>query len=149
MLDILPQIPLFEDLKRDQVAMLKSLFERVPYPPDTTIITQGEVAIYLYLILKGNVAIHYKPYDGPSLVLTRLRAGDVFGWSAMTGRQFYASTIISESDVDAIRIKGSQVLSLVRNYPETGRIVLNRLARSVSPRWQNAHEQVEALLNSR
>lgn len=149
MLNTLPQIPLFADLDCDQVAMFKSLFESVSYPPNTTIIAQGEVAIYLYLILKGIVAIHYKPYDGPPLILTRLRAGDVFGWSAMVGSRFYTSTIISEADVEAIRIKGSQILSLVQHYPETGRIVLDRLACSVSPRWQNAHAQVEALLNSR
>ena len=149
MLDTLPRIPLFEDLEPEQVAMLKSLFEPVSYPPDTTIITQGEVAIYLYLIIKGIVAIHYKPYDGPPLILTRLRAGDVFGWSAMLGSRFYTSSIVSESDVETIRIKGSQIRSLVQHYPETGGIILNRLASSVSPRWQNAHEQVEALLNSR
>ena len=149
MLDTLPHIPLFDDLKSDQSAMLKSLFEPVNYPPNTTFFTKGESATYLYLILKGDVAIHYKPYDGPPLILTRLHEGDVFGWSAIMGSHFYTSTIVSESDVEAIRAKGSEVLSLVQQDPETGRIVLDYLARSVSPRWQNAHEQVEALLNSR
>jgi len=149
MLNTLPNIPLFEDLDCEQIAMFKSLFEPVSYPPNATIIAQGDVAIYLYLTLKGTMAIHYKPYDGPSLILTRLRAGDAFGWSAIVGSRFYTSTIISESDVEAIRIKGSQIQSLVQHYPKTGRLVLDRLAHSVSPRWQNAHQQVETLLNSR
>ena len=74
MLDALPQIPLFEDLNGDQVSLLRSLFEPVNYPSGAIIIAQGAVALHLYLTLKGIVAIHYKPYDGPSLILTRLRA---------------------------------------------------------------------------
>ena len=149
MLDALPQIPLFEDLNGDQVSLLRSLFEPVNYPSGAIIIAQGAVALHLYLTLKGIVAIHYKPYDGPSLILTRLRAGDAFGWSAMMGSRFYTSTIISEAEVDAIRIKRSQILELIQNYPALGALVLDRLARSVSPRWENAHEQAEVLLNSR
>jgi glutaminase len=149
MLDTIPPIPLFDGLEPEQVAMLKALFEPVHYPPGATIITQGEIAVHLYLTIKGEAVIHYKPYDGPSLVITRLHAGDVFGWSAVIGSRFYTSTIVSETEVDVIRIKGSAVLSLLENHPETGRIILDRIVCSVSPRWQDAHEQVEALLNSR
>ena len=102
----------------------------------------------MYFIVHGNVAIHYKPYDGPPLVLTRLHEGDVFGWSAVVGSHFYTSSIVSESQVEALRIRGSHFISLIREHPETGRIILDRLARAVSPRWKNAHEQVELLLNS-
>jgi CRP-like cAMP-binding protein len=148
MLDTLPCIPLFHDLEIEQVLRLKPLFERVVYPHDTNIIRQGEIASYIYLIVNGNAAIHYKPYDGPSLLLTRLHTGDVCGWSALVGSHFYTSSIISESRVEALRIRGCHFLSLIREHPETGRVILDRLARSVSPRWENAHEQVEALLNS-
>lgn len=149
MLNTLPRIPLFEGLEVDQVLTLKSLFEQETYASNTTIITQGEVARYLYLLIEGDAAIHYKPYDGPSLILTRLHAGDVFGWSAMMGSHFYTSSIISETDVTTIRMKGSHLLTLVRDNPEVGKIVLDRLARAVSPRWKNAHQQVELLLNSK
>lgn len=148
MLDILPYIPLFHDLERDQILILKPLFERVIYPLNSSIFRQGEVTSYLYLIVKGDVAIYYKPYDGPSMLLTHLHAGDVFGWSAVVGSHFYTSSIISETPVEALRIRGSHLLTLIREHPETGRIILDRLARSVSPRWKNAHEQVELLLNS-
>ena len=148
MLDTLLCIPLFHDLEVEQVMMLKPLFEKVNYPPETAIITQGATAVYLHLIIKGGVAIYYKPYDGPALILTRLHEGDVFGWSAVVGSHFYTSSIISEIYTETIRIKGSDLLTLIKEHPKTGRDILNRLARSVSPRWENAHEQVELLLNS-
>lgn len=147
MLDILPPISLFEGFSPAQLEILKSLFEAVQYPSDTVIIAQGELADYLYLTLKGVAAIHYKPYDGPSLILARLHAGDVFGWSAVVGSRFYTSTIISEADVEAIRVKGSDLLALIEKYPETGSVVLDRVVRSVSQRWQHAHEQAEILFH--
>ena len=104
--------------------------------------------IYLYLLTKGEVAIRYKPYDGPTIILTRLHIGDVFGWSAVVGSPHYTSSIISESEVEAIRIRGSHLLKLFSDAPETGKIVMDRLARVVSPRWENAHAQVQSLLNS-
>ncbi len=148
MLDFLPCIPLFRDLESEQVELLKPLFEYFTCPAETMIFEQGAVASYIYLLMKGEVAIRYKPYDGPPLVLTRLRTGDVFGWSSLIGSKYYTSSGISETHVEAIRIRGLHLINLVRNNPETGRIILDRLAYSVSPRWKNAHEQVELLFNS-
>jgi glutaminase len=148
MIELLPYIPIFQDLAPAQTALLKPLFEQFSCPADTTIFEQGAPAAYLYLLIKGEVAIRYKPYDGPPIILTRLRDGDVFGWSAVVGSPYYTSSIISETQVEAIRIRGSHLLKLLRDTPETGRVVMDRLARVVSPRWKNAYAQVQSLLIS-
>ena len=95
MLEILPSIPLFQELEPAQIELLKPLFEKFSCAPDVVIFEQGSPANYLYLLIKGEVAIRYKPYDGPPITLTRLRAGDVFGWSAVIGSPNYTSSIIS------------------------------------------------------
>jgi CRP/FNR family transcriptional regulator, cyclic AMP receptor protein len=148
MIESLPYIPLFQDLDPAQIALLKPLFEQFTCPADTVIFEQGSPAIYLYLLIKGEVEIRYKPYDGPTITLTRLKDGDVFGWSAVVGSPHYTSSIISESQIEAIRIRGNRLLKLFSDAPETGKIVMDRLARIVSPRWGNAHAQVQSLLNS-
>jgi CRP/FNR family cyclic AMP-dependent transcriptional regulator len=148
MIELLPYIPLFQDLDPAQIALLKPLFEQFTCPPDTVIFEQGTPATYLYLLIKGGVAIRYKPYDGPPITLTRLRDGDVFGWSAVVGSPHYTSSIISETQIEAIRIRGSHLLKLLRAVPETGEIVMDRLARMVSSRWKNAQAQVQSLLSS-
>ncbi len=148
MLESLPIIPLFQDLTPDQVALLKPLFEHYTSPEEAVVFEQGGPAIYLYLLIQGDVSIRYKPYDGPPITLTRLHAGDVFGWSAVVGSTYYTSSIISESKIEAIRIRGKHLLALVREHPETGEIIMDRLARVVSSRWQNAHAQVQSLLNA-
>lgn len=148
MLDILPNIPLFENLDPAQITLLKPLFEQFIRPANTTIFEQGEPASYLYLLIKGEVIIRFKPYDTPPITLTRLRAGDVFGWSAVLGSTHYTSSLVSETEIETIRIRGSHLLALVRDHPETGKIIMDRLANVVSSRWKNARTQVQALLNS-
>ncbi len=148
MLESLPYIPFFQDLRPAEIAMLKPLFNAFSCPSETIIFEQGDPASYMYLILKGEVVIHYKPYDGPSMTLTRLREGDVFGWSAVVGSSNYTSSVISESQVEALRIRGGDLWKLVREHPETGKIIIDRLVRIVSPRWENAHAQIQLLLNS-
>ena len=144
----LPNIPLFQNLEPAQIALLKPLFEPFACPPDTTIFKQGDPASYLYYLIKGEVAIRYKPYDSPPITLTHLRGGDVFGWSAVTGSTTYTSSIISETPIETLRIRGNYLLALVREHPETGTIIMDRLASVVSSRWKNAHAQVQSLLNS-
>ncbi len=148
MIGTLPYIPLFQDLGPVQTALLKPLFEQFICPTDTVIFEQGTPAVYLYLLIKGEVVIRYKPYDGPSIILTRLRDGDVFGWSAVVGSPYYTSSIISETQIEAIRIRRNRLIKLFSEAPETGKIVMDRLARIVSPRWGNAQAQVQSLLNS-
>lgn len=146
MLDALPSIPLFYDLTQEQSSLLKTIFEIFTCPPDTTIFAQGDLALKLYIILKGKVAISYKPYDTPAIILTRLGIGDVFGWSAVIGSSKYTSSVISESAVEAICIHRENLWRLVSNNPELGKIIIDRLALSVSPRWKNAHEQITSFL---
>lgn len=148
MLDILPIIPLFLDLEPVQMDLLKVLFEQYQCPPDSVIFKQGDPASHLYILIQGEVAIHYKPYDGPSIILTRLHSGDVFGWSAAVGSADYTSSVLSESRIESVRIKGNDLRSLIHKHPETGNILIDRLANIVSTRWKNTHAQVQSILNS-
>lgn len=128
--------------------MLQRSFEPFHRPEGEVIFEQGDRASHLYLLIKGHVAIRYKPYDGPPIILTRLRDGDIFGWSAVIGSARYTSTVFSESQIEAIRIHRDDLWKLVTHDPETGKILIDRLAQIVSPRWKNAHEQIRPLLKS-
>jgi CRP-like cAMP-binding protein len=146
MLESFTRIPFFQNLEPAQTALIRTLFENFSCPPDTLIFKQGAPAVHLYLILTGTILIQYKPYDGPPITITRLSAGDVFGWSAVIGSPHYTSSIVSVSDVKAIRIRGIDLRSLVNEHPATGQIILDQLARVVSSRWKNSHTQVQSIL---
>ncbi|MCQ3939140.1 MAG: hypothetical protein DPW18_19155 [Chloroflexi bacterium] len=149
MLDRLPYIPLFQDLSPGESDLLKPLFENYSCPAGTVIFEQGDPATHLYVIMSGTVIIQYKPYDGNPIVLTRLGSGDVFGWSAVIGTSKYTSSIVSEKRVEALRVRREHLWELVQKSPAVGKTVIDRLARMVSPRWENAHAQIQRLLETK
>ena len=100
------------------------------------------------LLLDGSVELRYKPYDGPSLTITNLCQGDIFGWSAAIGNRVYTSGTVCKEDCQAIRIRNHDLHQLCAREPEAGRIILNLLAESVSLRWADAKSQIQSLLNT-
>ena len=140
--------PLFQSMDDEYIALLRPLFEQVSYQAGAKVIEQGAVADFIYLIEHGKVEISYKPYDGESLTITYVEAGGLFGWSALMGSPKYTSTGIAIEDLDLMRMRGSDLRILCREYPDAGEVILDRLASAVSKRWKNAHEQVKSILQS-
>ena len=147
MLDVVKRIPLLQDLSDEQLELLAPLFEVFTCPANHPIFEQNEQATYLYLLINGTVVLHYKPYDGSRMILTHLHAGDAVGWSAVVGGQIYTSGTFSETEVEAVRIRGSDLQKLCREHPRFGNIILDRLAEAVSGRWKDSRKQVQDILN--
>lgn len=140
--------PLFHGVDAQHLALLRPLFERVSYRAGAAVIEQGAEADFLYLIEHGHLAISYKPYDGEMITITHVEQGGLFGWSAVVGSGYYTSSGIAVDDLDAIRIRGSDLRKLCAEHPQAGRAILDRLANAVSARWKDAHEQVRSILKN-
>jgi CRP-like cAMP-binding protein len=107
-------------------------FRRVDVPARSKICSQGGVAIYLYCLLEGGISLQYKPYDGPRITLTRLHAGDVFGWSAVIGNPTYTSDAVSTTAVHALRVRGAALREMSAQHPAVGAQILEKLG-AVAP----------------
>lgn len=95
------------------------------------------------------MAILYKPYDGPKITLTHLHEGDIFGWSSVLGSSTYTSDAQSTTNIETLRIRGADLRRFYFEHPNAGRSVLDKLAESVSPRWMNAKDQIQNMLQSK
>lgn len=146
-METLPDHPLFRNLEPADASALTPLFEPFACSAGNAVFKQGDLPDYLYLILKGSVVIQYKPYDGCPIRLARLREGDAFGWSAVIGSQRYTATIVSETPLKCIRIRGADLQQIAARRPALGKTLIDRLAHMVSPRWARAQEQIQALLS--
>lgn len=93
------------------------------------------------------MAIRYKPYDGPKMTLTRLHAGDFFGWSSVVGNESYTSEAVSTTQLETYQVSGSELRKLCMTNGETGYFILEQLAEAVSPRWKNAKQQIHEMLH--
>lgn len=140
------KFPLFRDLDPAILELLDPLARPFRYAPDTGIFEQGEPAEFLYLLNHGLVDIRYKPYDGETLIVTRITTGGVFGWSAVIGSKTYSSGAVSVEPSEGWRIFGNDLRGLCKKDPQSTQKILDRLATIVSARWQDAHDQVRAML---
>ncbi len=146
MLKPLSRFPLFKDLSKADLKIIAPLFHQCGYPAGTTVIEQGQPAIYLYLLLSGEVTLRYKPYDGEAINLNEIRPGGVFGWSAVLGNPVYSSSVVCNTECETLVVKGADLRLLTPQYPQTAHAIMNRLADAVSARWENARMQVRSMV---
>ncbi len=141
------QLSIFAGLNGDQIVQLLPYMVECHFSKDEVIFEQGQPADHLYILFSGEVVIQYKPYDGPPLTVARIETGGVFGWSAALGRDEYTSGAMAVEDSVAYRIRGENLQVLCEKYPETGMILLDRLAGVIAERLQNTHTQVLGILS--
>ena len=143
------QISIFADLDGNQISQLSPFMIECQFAKDTVIFEQGQPADHLYVLLSGEVRIHYKPYDGPVLTVARIEPGGVFGWSAALGRDIYTSEAVAMQDSVAYRVRSANLQVICTDYPETGKILLDRLASGIAERLQGTHNQILGILSER
>jgi CRP-like cAMP-binding protein len=145
---VLEDLPLFLGISPQQLDLIRPLFVPSDCHPGTVLFEQGDPAIFLYLVVSGEVAIRYKPEDGQDLTVARVRAGGLVGWSAVIGRREYTSGAICTHYSNLLRLRGCDLQILCDERPETGYLILNRLANVVAQRQGGTQHPVMALLEN-
>jgi CRP/FNR family cyclic AMP-dependent transcriptional regulator len=137
---------LFTGFSDQQLSALAELSEGEHLEGGQVIFAQDDPADRLYVLLSGRVAIRFKPHDGEMLTVTEIAPGGVFGWSAALGRRSYTSSAVCLEAGEALGLKGADLRQLCETQPETGVIILERLAEVIAQRLRSTHEQVVDLL---
>lgn len=145
--ELLNRFALIEGFSEDQIQLLRPLVEDVNYQIDQVIFKQGDRADFLYFVLEGKVSIQFNPDDGPVLCVAEVNEGDVFGWSAALGSERYTSSAVCTDRGVFIRMEGQELKKLCQEHPETGILILNRLAGVIAQRLRGTHEKVVELLH--
>ncbi len=143
----LDHLALFQGLNQQQLDLLMPLLKVVIIQPEQVVFEQNRPADYLYILLTGEVVVSYKPYDGPPLTVARIQPGGVFGWSAVMQREVYTSRAVASVASEAYRISGDKLRCLCETHPDTGVVILERLASVIAERLRNTHHHILDLLN--
>lgn len=145
-IDALKSSTLFSGFSDTQLNSLAKLFEGEHLQAGETIFAQDDPADRLYVLLSGRVAIRFKPHDGEVLTVTEIAPGGVFGWSAALGRRSYTSSAVCLEAGEALGLRGADLRRLCETQPDTGVVILERLAEVIAQRLRSTHEQVVELL---
>jgi CRP-like cAMP-binding protein len=146
-LDLIEEFALIEGFSKEHAEVLSPLIEDVEYGADQVVFSQGDKAVYLFFVLDGKVLIQFKPEDGPVLTVSDVEKGGVFGWSSAMGSALYTSSALCTGPGRFIRMEGAELKTLCQEHPETGILILNRLASVIAQRLRGTHEQVVQLLH--
>jgi CRP/FNR family transcriptional regulator len=146
--EIFDQITIFDGMNASQRNLLRKYFVVCECQPEEIIFSQDDRAEFLYIVVEGEVSIQFKPDDGPVLVVSRIKDGGVFGWSAAFGKGAYTSGATCTDAAKLLRVRGTDLKMLRENHPETGILILKRLAAVVARRIENNvdHSEVFAFL---
>jgi len=140
------RLEIFAGLQPSQITEISDMVELVCLPAKMVIFEQNTPANFLYILSQGEVSVRYKPYDGPQLTIARIQPGGVFGWSAVLQRELYTSGAVAEENSEAYRISSAALHALCEKAPDTGVILLNRLAGVIATRLKSTHSQVFQML---
>lgn len=142
----LGDLGLFQGFDTSEIVALGELFERIDVPSGSILFEQGEFAQYIYLLIKGEVMVRYKPEDGPALIVARLRQEGVVGWSAVVGSPTYTSSAVCGTDSAMLKARNEDLRAYLEQNPASGARLLDRLAAMIAERMRNSHSQVMALI---
>lgn len=141
-------LSIFKGLAPGELRLIDSLLELCEFAKDVKIFDQGQLATYLFILLKGEVHVQFKPYDGPELTVARILPGGVFGWSAALGHSSYTSSAVAIVDCEVARIRGDHLHQLCQENPEMGVVILERLAGVIAERLRSTYNQILTILTN-
>jgi len=145
--DFFTKLTFFQGLCAAHLDSLRPYFELCDCPPATVIFAQGSPAIYLYIVVAGEVLVEFKPYDAPPMQIARVKPGGIFGWSAALGSQAYTSGAISTTFTQVLRVQGEDLRTLCEKNQDRTEIIVRGLADGNAER-HNVHPQVMAILEN-
>jgi CRP-like cAMP-binding protein len=137
---------LFQNLSKEDLRLMRELFHPEQYVQDQIVFAQGAPAEKLHILTSGRAVIRYKPYDSDPLIVAEIPPGAVFGWSAILGRREYSSEAIIVESGEGMSAIGSRIKRFCRSHPDTGQILLDRLATAIANRLDTAKPQITELL---
>jgi CRP-like cAMP-binding protein len=138
----------FKGLHTADIQLLAPYFAPQTWVAGTVIFEQEDYAEFLYLVVRGEVTIRYKPHDGPMMTVTRVQPGGIFGWSAAMNNPTYTSGAVCSLDSEVLRIRGTDLRAICEKHLELGRIILDRLAGVIAERKHSQQGQVTSILAS-
>jgi CRP/FNR family transcriptional regulator len=129
----LRQIPLYADLKDDDLHLLAGDLRSRVYEQDATIFRQDDLSRELYIILEGKVRIFRLSPSGSETSINIFCTGDIIGEFAALDRRPRSATAQAIGRCTLLEMHGDRLLQRMREIPDLAINMARLLAGKV--RW--------------
>ena len=125
---LLTKVPLFANLRTDQLSRLAPLLEPVAWPKGVRVFDMGEIGLELYIITSGRIGISVDPDPSRETFISELKAGDSLGEMALIDNERRSATAHVLEDTEALALDNEKFQGLLKSYPELGIGMLSALS---------------------
>jgi CRP/FNR family transcriptional regulator len=128
--ETLARVDLFSTLTPKELQVLAQSCQERKYSAGTTIITQGDVGVGLYVLISGKVRVtRANNPDRAEEQLGIVEAVDVLGEMALLDDLPRSATVVALEDVDALLLPIWEFRATLRNHPDIALKLLAVLSR--------------------
>lgn len=126
--DLLRRAALFAAFHDDEVAELAAALRRHDLPAGSAAVHQGDHGASLFLVAEGALDVRMAD-DGRSLLLDRMRPGDVFGEMSLLTGQPRSASVIAHTDAVVYELDKAALDPVLRRRPALATRLADLMAR--------------------
>ncbi|CAK0753623.1 methyl-accepting chemotaxis protein WspA [Gammaproteobacteria bacterium] len=115
--DLVREFEIFRPFSENARTQLIERLEYLHFPPETTIVKQGEKTDSLYIIAKGVVSIRVQLPDGKSLEVARQGTGQIFGEISLLTGEPRTATVSTITDAELLEVRKSDIAPFIAEEP--------------------------------
>jgi CRP-like cAMP-binding protein len=142
---------LFVNISEELETQVRKLCIPEEYQTDDVIFEEGSEAENLYILVSGEIELKYSlplKHETMEVSITKLKSGQAFGWSALSQNRHYSLKAIATTKSKTLCISGTQLMTLMEEYPELGYPVMKYVLNIVDARLQDTRNELRWLLSS-
>lgn len=126
--------PYFRDWPIKALGELASLFQVVTYAKGEVAIQENKRAEFLFILLKGKVALSVGRGSSELVIEVVKRKGDLWGWSAIVPPRKYTASAKALEEVKVLRIRGRDLEDYLQSHPRLAWLFWQKLASLIALR---------------
>ena len=138
-LELLTAMPVFGGLSEPTLECLTDLAEPVTVEKGDHFFHEGDESHSMYVIESGAIVI-FKSWEGKSILLRRMKAGDCFGEMALIDLFPRSASVLAVEHCKALEITPATLLEIFRLDSEQFALLQMNMAREVSRRLRSVDD---------
>jgi CRP/FNR family cyclic AMP-dependent transcriptional regulator len=140
--DLIANHPFFKELRWDHILALADCAMKTEFRAGELIFREGDPANRFFLILKGKVALEARVKGSGSVLVERIGAGEVLGWSWMIEPYAWHFDARAVEPIEAIFFYGTWMRELYEEDGSLGYEMMRRVAAIMLQRLQAARRRL-------
>ncbi|GAB4133920.1 MAG: hypothetical protein Fur0046_05180 [Cyanobacteria bacterium J069] len=128
-------VPIFKELRDDFLVRLASIMDEQEFPPQHTIVSQGQEGRSLYILVKGSVRVHLADRE-----ITRLDKGACFGEMSVFDAEPRSASVTTIDRCECLTLAQQQLYEAIEETPSIAVNIIRLLSRRIREQNQKIDE---------